>query len=1156
MDKLSVASDVGVGEESSHSNTIVTSSGSGSRALDGVSLGEDPLVEPFVPQTEALEISPDENVVIPRSSAEIRDLPQGPDQRTNLLSTQQRIRQTHDMVFASNQLRFDLLGIYGRTSEKEILLEALVRAANGGRELVVISGKSGTGKTVLAYTMEGPTKNLGGLVVGGKCDTSQREEPYAGLASACKAICGYLIALNLSGESKSQGIFNQIQQKIVETLQEDLHVLAQIVPEISEIITASESITIPSQDSMQPEQSDSNQGSKQAKAKLLQAFRKFFRAICQFKSAPLVVVLDDVQWADAPTLEVIQSLITDVENGNLLFFCLYRSEEVDDDHLVTTMCQELRIKKKEYGFGVTEICISEFTLEETNEFLSQLMGFDDNEVTMELADVCKKRTLGNAFFLVIFLRQLCVAKMLKFNDGSYRWEWKIRKLIAQTRATTNVVGFMKTLLQTLPNDIQQRLSVASYMGKELEPKILDTVWSCISSNQSIKLDVRERESHTNLSRFGGPGYLRNEDSWVPIVEQEGFIERLGEEPESRYKWVHDKVQEAAMSLVPEASVPGLKTEIGQALLANLTSEQLDSHIFVLVNLMNEGIVPINSDSALKLAELNMVAATKAVGFCAFESAKKYANKGIDLLPEDRWSSHEKLSLDLYCTAIESEYSCGHFDNMRTHYEEVVSLDIDVLHKMRAYSPMIEHLGGSLQFQQASDLLLDLLEQFGYSFPRSKVSIGYSTLSRLIKVRGKFKKMDVKGILDLPRSTNRRHVEVMRLLSMLSIASYRSDKIYVPLCILQNVKLTLEAGVTESSAPVIPQLGFLFSLLLKDYALCKKCGQMGQLLLDKYKFRSTTPRTLMILNIFCRTFFEPLSNIESPLMKAYRVGMSIGDFENSMLCIFQNVVVGFQNGRNLDRLEADIRIYSAQMAEFKRISMLMNITTYWLAIVHLMGSEATPLPLQGVEATTTLAQWEDKHREDVTVVGIIQLVRSQLFAIYGEDEEGAIFSISKGESCAKANPGHFTNYFDCFARAVNLYATARRTKNRMYKKQAHKLHSQIRGWATEGCVNVLHYERYLNAEEMVLKGKLDHARNEYQTAISMASQFGCTCDAALMNERFGEVLLNDCSNTIGAMQRLEEAMRLYGELGARRKVFLLQKKHANLWKRPDQMEIVM
>lgn len=221
----------------------------------------------------------------------------------------------------------------------------------------------------------------------------------------------------------------------------------------------------------------------------------------------------------------------------------------------------------------------------------------------------------------------------------------------------------------------------------------------------------------------------------------------------------------------------------------------------------------------------------------------------------------------------------------------------------------------------------------------------------------------------------------------------------------------------------------------------------------------------------------------------------------------------------------------------------------MAVRTLLGEDESPATLLDIESTTTLDDLIVKHEGDNTLTGTTMALQSMVYAFLGQHELGAELALRKRDSYAKVNPAHLTQMPETFSRALSLFAIARATKARKHKKEARKVFKKVKKWASSGNPNVSHYEKLLKAELSALEGKLDAAEGWYQSAIVLASRSGLRQDAALFNERYGDFLLNDRKDNAEAAFKLEEAVKLYNEWGAYRKVRILSEKYARLWPQP-------
>ena len=536
--------------------------------------------------------------------------------------------------FTINKLRFHELGMIGRDRETVCLHDGWTRACGkeGTRELILLSGLAGTGKSALARTLQNPTEQRGGMYILGKFDYRRRQrsdssnnshstnhtsqqpsgEPYDGIASACQALCGQLLLL----QKKNPGLYKSVQDQLNQELGLELKVLIKIIPALEEIV-GDRSVT----------EVDDIPALSEAKNRIVFAFRQFIRIICGCFS-PLVLVLDDLQWTDQASLELLESLVTDSQVTNLLVIGCYRSNEVDDTHLVSKMISNLNkynaSSTENSIVHLTELTVGNFNVTQTNELLVQLLSREAQE-TQGLAQICHKKTDGNVLFLITYLSMLHDQNLLEYNLGTTKWTWKESMIESQTGSTENVVSILQGRLESLPSNVKELLQVAACLGSSFEASILSQVWRTFGG-----LDD------------GGTSVLR---SLLDTAVTAGFIETYGL---SGYRFVHDKIQEAVLSIVDKKNLRELKAQIGEILVANLDDDVLETQLFIVTNLLNEGFRSSRGiNDRIKMAGYNLQAAKKAVRLSAFESASRYALLGIGFLPDDKWTHHYGLTLDLY-----------------------------------------------------------------------------------------------------------------------------------------------------------------------------------------------------------------------------------------------------------------------------------------------------------------------------------------------------------------------------------------------------------------------------------------------------------------------------------------------------------------------------
>jgi hypothetical protein len=257
-----------------------------------------------------------------------------------------------------------------------------------------------------------------------------------------------------------------------------------------------------------------------------------------------------------------------------------------------------------------------------------------------------------------------------------------------------------------------------------------------------------------------------------------------------------------------------------------------------------------------------------------------------------------------------------------------------------------------------------------------------------------------------------------------------------------------------------------------------------------------------------------------------------------------------SGRSLKYIAADCSIYSKQMKEFKQVPSFERTLILWQSALNLMGLSENTTILQGEALLVHEAFLNLKSCEQT--VALKQVQQSRMYAIYGEHKKGADLSITNGYDLSIVNPGNPSFMVALFCGGISSFDMARKTKERKFKKHANKIHSTIKSWVRKGNPNAIHYDRLLDAEKAALDGKSKAAQKNYQSAVVMAARGGFVHDAALANERYGEFLLHDMSDTQEAVFPFEEAIMLYSEWGASKKVELLREQYSYLWPHPTSL----
>jgi predicted ATPase len=667
------------------------------------------------------------------------------------------------------QVRFIPGRLYGREKEIAAVKETLDKETKL-QQVLLITGTSGVGKTVLADKLRTPTLRAGGRYVMGKYDAMQRSEPYSGITAACRSLCEDLV--------HKPPAFERLE-KLREELGSSVHVLAKLIPTILKVVGVDAS-------------QDDDGGIAEAQNRFQYAIKRFLSIVASW--GPLVFLLDDLQWADIESLQLLEVLVKDRDIEGLVVVGCYRSNEVDETHMFAKWIRDVEALKEEVL--VSKIFLQNLEVEAVNQMLADLLS-TEKEKTQDLSGIVHKKTLGNAFFVVQFLKMLTEQDVLAYNLGIMKWVWSVEDIERNTKATENVVDLMEKKMTGLPRKLAEILPLAACLGSTFQKQSLTVV-----------ADVLFRQRRRSV-----PGQQSfDTDEWLESCGEEGFIEKAGS---NSYRWVHDKIQEAALALIVPEKLPFLRYRVGEVLLRNLSDDELQRNAFVVSNLLNEASerTIINEATQLKIAEVNLEAGHRAIASASFGQAVLYLQRGIQRLPTDHWETQYDLSLELFSCAAEAEYCTGDVVRMEEHCNAIIKQkDRPLPEKFRAYNILVDSMGNRNKLGEAMELILDVLETLDCKLPKGRYL--FHTLVGIGRIKLTIKKYTPEDIARLGEMEDESQKEAMRLLDQLASHAYMAEHPLLPLAIFKSLRLSIQHGISEYSPPAFATVGLIL------------CGNLG------------------------------------------------------------------------------------------------------------------------------------------------------------------------------------------------------------------------------------------------------------------------------------------------------------------------------------------
>ncbi|WP_333368831.1 AAA family ATPase, partial [Microcoleus sp. N3A4] len=767
--------------------------------------------------------------------------------------------------------------LYGRESEVFSLLAAFDRVSAGSTEMMLVAGFSGIGKTAVVNEVHKPIVRQRGYFIKGKFDQFQRNLPFSAFVQAFRDLMGQLL-------SETDAKVEQWKSEILTALGDSAQAIVEVIPELERIIGPQAPV---------PELSGS---AAQNRFNLL--LEKFIQVFTT-KEHPLVIFLDDLQWADSASLKLIQLLMSATEHRYLLLIGAYRDNEVFPAHpLMLTLAEIQKTSAK-----VNTITLAPLALSDINSLVADTLACS-TALALPLTELVYQKTLGNPFFSTQFLKSLHEDGLIEFNFEERYWQCDIAR-VRTLALTDDVVEFMALQLRKLPTRTQFVLKLAACIGNQFdlatlaivdENSLVETasaLWKALQ--EGLILPVSE------VYKF----YQAEDNSESVIGNGQEFDQLLiSHEQLPKYKFLHDRVQQAAYSLIPEDQKRSTHLKIGQLLLKNTPELEREERIFDIVNHLNVGVELINHEAEREqLAHLNLVAGKKAKASTAYAAATEYLNAGRELLTTNSWQNQYELTLSLYSEGAEAAFLSGNIEGMQRLIDTVQDRATSLLDKIKVYEVQMQAYMGQNRLLEAVNTGLQVLKLLGVEFPQQPTpsDIGQALSDTVAMV----KDWRIEDLIDLPQMTEPYKLAAMRLLSSIFAPAFMATPELVPLAVCKQIDLSVQYGNASVSPFAYANYGLLLCGIVGDIDSGYQFGQLALSLLSNLNAQEIKAKTVIIVNTLIRHWTEHLRASLEPLMSVYYIGMETGDLEYASYGLLASSYFAYFSGKELAVLEREI-----------------------------------------------------------------------------------------------------------------------------------------------------------------------------------------------------------------------------------------------------------
>lgn len=995
--------------------------------------------------------------------------------------------------------------LYGREQEVDKLLTAFEKAYDK-ISLALVAGRSGIGKSRLINELHKPVTARRGYFVAGKFDLVHRDIPYSGLTVALKDLVQQIL-------TESDERLAYWKDRLSEALGANGALMTELIPELELI--------------MGPQPELAPVGTTEADQRFRLTLFSFIR-VFSHADHPLVLVLDDLQWADSSTLQLASLLVDQVEGDRLMVVGAYRDNEVAPDHPLMQTLQGLQGT----DVSLTHIQLSPLAIADICRLLADTLMTTSTEVE-PLARVIRQKTEGNPFFVEEFLKDQHQRGHITFDTDTRRWVWDIDRLTEQ-QMTDNVAGLMTRKLEKMPETSLRLLRLASCAGNRFSLTMLSLMadMSPVKVAQALQLPTEEGLIAPIRDSYQLTELAHNTDAGQITVE---------------YAFSHDRIQEAAYNLVDQDTRVAAHLEIGRQLMRNLNAAERKDGLFTIVNHLNMAVALIDDpEEKRELCRLNLEAGHRARQAASYPIAYDHFRRAIMLLGDHPWETDYALALSAFGAAAEAAAYVGDRKGLEVFLSAGLDHARDLLSRVTFHEIQIGHLITLGELEKAIDIALPLLAELGHPYPRHPKKLHVAL--RFLKLKSRLKSINLESIKDYPDMVSAEHRAACRIGASVGSAAMFAEPLLLPLMCIKGTEIVLDHGLSPETTTTFSIIGMMYALNLEDPDTAMALGRLAIDLSER--FNSRRGRALHLHASLIQHWKEPVQKTYEPLRQAARLCMENGDFEYAVHA--SNLLEEYMllSGEDLAEVES---LTNYQLGEFRALhmgAMLYHQESRLQLLHNLRGASRNPARLEG--DAYSMEKMLPRHREAKDFPLADQVVSKAMFLGYlfddglpdqrpGQIAQHMVTSTSGADA-------FYGGRWSVFLRTlVLLRGAGRETSRRQRRKLLRQARRNIRRLGRQrkhDPFNMPNKYQLCQAELLRVAGKPFEAHEAFDRAIELARKNHILSEQALACELCGTMHMDAGRSTV-AMLYLTRARDAWRRWGAHAKVQQLEQRYPDL-----------
>ncbi len=983
--------------------------------------------------------------------------------------------------------------LFGREKNLDKLQAAFSGVVEKGiPEMVMITGYSGIGKTALVRQLYHPVVKKHGFFIWGKSDQYKRNIPYGIVIEAFQELIRQLL---------TKQDLTQWKKKLLNVLGLNGGLLVDILPRIELVIG--------------PQPPVPELPLKEAEHRFNMVFKQFMGVFAD-KSHPLVIFLDDLQWIDPASLKLLKYIAIDPGVRYLLIVGAYRDNEVDDDHPLKATLDEISGCKS----LLRTIHLTSLSFRDLSNLIADTLHCTITAIK-GLAQLVYKKTEGNPFFVIQFLKTLHSKNLLVFDTEEYRWVWDIEQ-ITNSDYTDNVVDLMVSKLQDLPEKTRNTLRLASCIGNRFDLRTL-----------AVISNIEEDEAEIQVSRGVVDGLLLASDS-------------------NYYTFLHDRVQQAAYSLIPESDRAIVHLKIGRLLFKNTSANDLEDQVFELASHMNQGAsLLFDPEERYQVAQINLLAGRKAKDATAYQGARDYLLTGISLVKDATWHERFELIYGLLKELAIVEYLVSNYN----HSEELIRLLLTkaqtVLEKAELYNTLIVQYTLTARYQDAISSGREALELLEITFPKTNIKEEYNL--QLQQYRLALEEQQIMSLADGPEMSDPRIRAGLTLLSNMMVPSRYTDSKLFSLVNIVIVNLSLKYGPTAKSTVGFNGLGMVFNAETVEYYDAYELGLLALKISERFNDPAQKCQACFVLGHYLSHWVRHLKLSDTFNDQGFAAGLAAGEMQWTGYILAYKLFQPFYRGDRIALIRKELPELLAFTQRTKNQWASDTLLGIQLALNELQGaSEKNTRDLQEGDDFSFLTDESQflagcKKNKSFGAMGRYAVMKAQIHYLYGRMDQ-ALETVRM----AKKFRGYFSSSISVaalnFYHSLILAALCDKSSGKVgnsYLKKIRANQVQMGLWA-ESCKENYHHQFLLiQAETARIKGDELYAEQLYEQAISSADKNGFVQNEALALDLASRFYRRRGFSAIATLylQRARDCYRDWGAEGKARQLdqVLLQDK---------------